>query len=144
MSDDEATTATASHYSHADPLFGLPEADRAGVPLCERALVGALMIDGGLRRYAVNLAPAEFADRALGRVFQMLMSIDGPVDLVIAVEEAERNGLTSITGVNGMAVYLAALLDLVPDVDNVPEYVKRVKRASVARRVEEFRSRGAR
>ena len=114
---------------------GLPLEDGHQSPLCERALVGALLIDCGLRRHCAELYGEEFGDRALGRIFDLIMSEDGPVDLVIAVDKAERAGLAKITGREGLATYMASLLDLVPDVENVPAYAKRVKSANVAREV---------
>lgn len=122
---------------------GLPLEDGHLSPLCERALVGALMIDGGKRRYCNSLSSNDFGDRALGVVFDMLMSIEGPVDLVVAVDVAERRGLDKVTGKTGLAMYLASLVDLVPDVDNVEGYAKRIKEAanarSVARDLEQLR-----
>lgn len=114
---------------------GLPLEDGHQSPLCERALVGALLIDGGLRRYCTGLGGGEFGDRALGAIFDMLMNVDGPVDLVIAIDLAERKGLDRATGKTGLATYLASLLDLVPDVENVPAYARRVKEAASARQV---------
>lgn len=110
---------------------------------CERALVGALLVDGGLRARVRSLSGSEFSVPALGRVFDMLMDVDGPVDLVIAVAEAEKRGLAKATGATGIAVYLASLLDLIPDVENVEQYMRYVKRAAVAREVERMRARRA-
>ena len=86
-----------------------------------------------------SLSGSEFSVPALGRVFDMLMDVDGPVDLVIAVAEAEKRGLAKVTGATGIAVYLASLLDLIPDVENVEQYMRYVKRAAVAREVEKMR-----
>lgn len=122
-----------------DVMSALPYEDREGVPLCERALVGALLIDCGMRRYVQDLSPRDFKNGGLGSVFRMIMETEGPIDLVIAVEEAERRGLTRAVGTAGMGVYLSALLDLVPDVENVAAYAKRVRRAAIARRVEDYR-----
>lgn len=122
-----------------DAVAALPHEDRGGVPLCERALVGALLIDCGMRHYVRDLSHGDFRNGGLGAIFRMIMEIEGPVDLVIAVEEAERRGLTRATGIVGMGVYLAALLDLVPDVENVAAYAKRVRRAAIARKVEDYR-----
>lgn len=106
---------------------------------CERALVGSLLIDCGLRGYAKELSGAEFSDRALGRVFDMIMDVEGPIDLVLAAAEAEKRGLDRITGPTGFIVWLASLVDFVPDVENVAEYAKAVKRFAVAREVEAMR-----
>lgn len=110
---------------------------------CERALVGALLIDCGLRDRVRALSGNEFSTPALGRVFDMIMDIDGPVDLAIALAEAEKRGLQKCIGLTGLATYLASLLDLVPDVENVEGYAKYVKRSAVAREVELMRSRRA-
>lgn len=110
---------------------------------CERALVGALLIDGGMRAHVKTVSGREFSDPALGRVFDMLMDIDGPIDLVIALAEGEKRGLAKYIGQTGLAVYLASLLDLVPDIENVEGYAKYVKRSAVAREVERMRLRRA-
>lgn len=110
---------------------------------CERALLGAIIGDGGQRANVRSLSGREFSDVALGRVFDLLMEIDGPVDLVIAVAEAERCGLTRAIGSTGMAVYLASLLDLMPDPVNAEKYAKYVKRSAIAREVEKMRARRA-
>jgi replicative DNA helicase len=117
----------------------IPDEDRFGVPLCERALVGALLIDGGLRKRVADLNPEQFQNKALGAVYEMLLDMES-VDLVLACEEAERRGLTRAVGINGMATYLGALVDIVPDVEHVEEYAARVKRASIARQVDEMRA----
>lgn len=121
--------------SNVEFAESLPEADRGGTPLCERFVVGSILIDGGMRAHTKDLSPSEFGDAALGKVFQMLMDVDGPVDLAIAVDEAEKRGLAKATGIHGMMVYLSSLMDYVPDLENIGEYAKRVKRAAVARRV---------
>ena len=110
---------------------------------CEKALLGALLVDGGLRARVRTLTGREFSDPALGRIFDMLMDVDGPIDLVIALAEAEKRGLGKAVGSTGIAAYLASLLDLVPDVENVESYAKYIKRASIAREVEKMRARRA-
>lgn len=114
---------------------GLPLEDGHPSPLCERAIVGALLIDGGKRGVGRMLSKEDFGDKALGAIYDMLMSINGPIDLMIAVDVAERRGLDRITGKAGLATYLASLLDLVPDVENVEGYARRVKEAANARAV---------
>lgn len=129
-------TAGVQAHTYESVMESIPEVDRGGAPLCERAVVASIIENGGKRgRSCESLAGSEFANRALGRVFDMLMSISGPVDLPIAVAEAEKRGLDKITGTTGFAVYLASLLDDRYDPENIDSYVSRVKRASVARSV---------
>lgn len=132
---NEIDTSTAPHISKEEILAALPEADRGGTPMCERAVVASILENAGKRKYCDSLRGDEFSSKPLGSIFEMLMSMDRFVDLPIAVDEAEKRGLTRVTGVTGMGVYLASLLDSMYDPDNIEGYVSRVKRAAVARRV---------
>lgn len=129
------TSMVTGRTTRESIMESIPEVDRGGVPLCERAVIASIIEDGGKRKYCLALAPSDFANPALGKVFGLLMAIEGPVDLPIAVEEAKRHGLDRITGPTGLAVYLASLLDDVFDPENISAYVTRVKRAATARSV---------
>lgn len=129
-------TAGVQAHTYESVMESIPEVDRGGAPLCERAVVASIIENGGKRGASCSaISGADFGNRALGRVFDMLMSIDGPVDLPIAVAEAEARGLDRITGTTGFAVYLASLLDDRYDPEYIDTYCQRVKRAAVARKV---------
>jgi len=112
------------------------------IALVERALLGALIIDCGLRLYANTLKPGDFSNKHRANVFGAIMSIEGPVDLVILAEHMERSGTPAPSG-KYWGSHLASLLDLVPDVENVETYVKLIRQASMARRLEARRSGGS-
>lgn len=105
------------------------------IALVERALLGCLIIDCGLRAHAKNLRPEDFSNGHRSAVFRSIMAIDGPVDLVILAEYMERNSIKPPIG-KYWGEHLSALLDLVPDVENVEEYVRIVRQASITRKLE--------
>ncbi len=136
--DSLHTPSTEGVHAHTyeSVMESIPEVDRGGAPLCERAVVASIIENGGKRGASCEtISSADFLNKPLGRVFDMLMSIDGPVDLPIAVVEAEKRGLDKLTGSTGFSVYLASLLDDRYDPDNIDHYCRRVKQASVARTV---------
>ena len=104
------------------------------IALVERALLGCLIIDSGLRAYTRNLKPEDFSNKFRADVFRAISEIEGPVDLVILAEHMERNNVPSPNG-KFWAGHLASLLDLVPDIENVAEYAKIVRQCAIARRL---------
>jgi len=102
----------------------------------ERAVVGCLLIDCGLRAHARGLKMSDFADQYLGAVFDCLMSIDGPADLIIVVDELEMSNAKPPRG-TGWAEFVAATMDNIPSVEHVREYVAIVRRSSISRRLSE-------
>lgn len=113
----------------------------AATVTAERAVVGCLLIDCGLRAHARGLKKSDFSDQHLGNVFDCLMSVDGPVDLIIAVNELERSSAGRPHGI-GWAEFVAATMDNIPSVEHFDEYVAIVRRSSIARRLEARRSGG--
>lgn len=107
----------------------------------ESAVVGCLLIDCGLRARARGLKKSDFLSKHLGDVFDCLMAVDGPVDLIIAVNELERSSAGRPHGV-GWAEFVAATMDNIPSVEHFDEYVAIVRRSSIARRLEARRSGG--
>lgn len=111
-------------------------AERGLWRLNELAILGCLMLDGGLRRYTEGLSGSEFQDPILGRLYDLVQGHDGPVDAVIASNLAARAGLPVEADVAiGEAMDYLPL----PAQDVVTEYARWIKRAAVERRVEEYR-----
>lgn len=112
------------------------------IALVERALLGCLIIDCGLRVYARNLKPSDFSNKHRAEVFRAIMDIEGPVDLVILAEHMERHKTPAPAG-KYWGEHLAGLLDIVPSTEHVEAYAKLVRQASLTRKLEARRSGGS-
>jgi Mrp family chromosome partitioning ATPase len=111
----------------------------------ERALLGAILIDGALlARVRDIVAPEDFAAEAHRATFEAMLSLAGrsePVDLVTVGLELEKTGQIDRAG---GAVSLSALVDRVPDVENVESYARAVCEAGERRKkAAEFRRRAS-
>jgi len=105
-------------------------------PEAERSLLGSLLIDGGLlTRVMEFLVPEDFAAEQHRLVYQACLQLadrhEG-VDLVTVQNELDRNRQLPRAG--GSA-YLSGLVDQVPDVDNVEDYAKLIREASLRRQI---------
>jgi replicative DNA helicase len=105
-------------------------------PDAERSLLGAVLIDGALlSRVMEFLAPDDFAHEAHRSIYEAALALadrrEG-VDLVTVQGELEKTGRLDRAG--GVA-YLASLVDLVPDVENVESYARLVRESSLRRLV---------
>ena len=112
-------------------------------PDAERSLLGAILIDGSLlSRVMEFLVPEDFASEAHRLVYEACLALadrrEG-VDLVMVQSELEKTGRLERAG--GPAV-LSALVDRVPDVENIESYARLVREASL-RRLVIFQSRRA-
>lgn len=112
-------------------------------PDAERSLLGAILIDGSLlSRVMEFLVPEDFASDPHRLVYEACLALadrrEG-VDLVMVQSELEKTGRLERAG--GPAV-LSALVDRVPDVENVESYARLVREASL-RRLVIFQSRRA-
>jgi replicative DNA helicase len=101
----------------------------------ERSLLGALLIDGALLARIDGLQPEQFASEHHRVIFEAIRGLadrgEG-VDLVTVQSELERTWQLERAG--GAAV-LSALVDRVPDVENVESYGRAVCDASRRRRL---------
>lgn len=105
-------------------------------PEAERSLLGAILIDGSLIARVVEfVTPEDFASEAHRLVFSSSLALserrDG-VDLVTVQHELERTGQLERAG---GAAYLASLIDLVPDVENVASYARLIREAAMRRQL---------
>jgi replicative DNA helicase len=105
-------------------------------PEVERSLLGAVLIDGALlARVMEFLAPDDFAHEAHRSVYEAALALadrrEG-VDLVTVQSELEKTGRLERAG---GAAYLASLVDLVPDVENIESYARLVRESSLRRLV---------
>ncbi len=105
-------------------------------PDVERSLLGAVLIDGALlARVMEFLAPDDFAHEAHRSVYEAALALadrrEG-VDLVTVQSELEKTGRLERAG---GAAYLASLVDLVPDVENIESYARLVRESSLRRLV---------
>jgi KaiC/GvpD/RAD55 family RecA-like ATPase len=110
--------------------------DLPAAPAAERSLLGAILIDGSLlSRVTAILKPEDFASDSNRLVYEACLALadrhDG-VDLVTVQCELERTG--KLERVGGPAV-LSALVDRVPDVENIASYARLVKDAAERRRL---------
>ena len=111
-------------------LRDLPVHDSA-----ERGLLGAVIIDGALLSRLDGLRPDDFGSEAYGLIFTAIRALAGRgegVDLVTVQSELEKTGRLEHAG--GSA-FLSALVDRVPDVENVESYARIVRDASRRRRL---------
>lgn len=111
-------------------------AERGLGRLNELALLGCLMLDGGLRGYTQDLAGREFGDPLLGRLYDLVQGHEGPVDAVVVSNIAARAGAPG-----EVHVAIGEAMDFLPlpERDVVIEYARWIKRAAVERKVEEYR-----
>jgi replicative DNA helicase len=105
-------------------------------PDAERSLLGAVLIDGALLpRVMEFLAPEDFAHEAHRAIYEAALALadrrEG-VDLVTVQGELEK---TSRLDRAGGTAYLASLVDLVPDVENIESYARLVRESSLRRLV---------
>lgn len=110
----------------------------------ESALLGSVLVDGGLLLTVTNLVgPEDFASDAHRAVFEACRSLAGRnegVDLVTVEHELTRTGRLERAG---GAAYLAGLVDVVPDVENVETYARQVRETALSRRAALAFRRGA-
>lgn len=111
-------------------------AERGLGRLNELALLGCLMLDGGLRGYTQDLSGREFKDPILGRLYDLVQGHEGPVDPVIVSNIAARAGAP---GEAQVAIGEAMDFMPLPERDVVIEYARWIKRAAVERKIEEYR-----
>src|SRR5436190_620035 len=105
-------------------------------PDVERSLLGALLIDGGLlTRVMEFLAAEDFSTEAHRLVYDSCLKFadrkEG-IDLVTVQSELERYGKLEKAGGGS---YLAGLVDVVPDVENIETYARLVREASLRRQL---------
>ncbi len=117
--------ASASPFTD-DALPARPEA--------ERSLLGSVLIDDGLLpRVMEFLVPEDFSTESHRLIYEACLRLadrkEG-VDLVTVRHELERNGKLSRAGGES---YVAGLVDLVPDVENVDSYARLIREASLRR-----------
>jgi hypothetical protein len=109
--------------------------DATSADPAERSLLGALLIDGSLLARLDGLRPDDFLREAHGAIFTAIRALadrgDG-VDLVTVQGELEK---TEWLERAGGAAGLSALVDRVPDVENVESYARTVREASRRRRL---------
>jgi KaiC/GvpD/RAD55 family RecA-like ATPase len=102
----------------------------------ERSLLGAILIDGSLlSRVREFLAGEDFASEGHRLVYEACLALadrHAGVDLVTAQSELEKTG--RLERVGGTAV-LSALVDRVPDVENVVSYARIVREMSLRRQL---------
>lgn len=105
-------------------------------PEAERSLLGAVLTDGSLlSRVMEFLVADDFAVEAHRLVYTACLQLadrNEGIDLVTVGHELDRNGKLERSG--GSA-YLAGLIDLVPDVENVESYARLVREAALRRAV---------
>ncbi len=105
-------------------------------PEAERSLLGSILVDGSLLSRVIEfLVPEDFSSEDHRLVFRACLDLGGKsegIDLVTVRHELERQGKLERAG--GPA-FLAGLVDLVPDVENVESYAKLVREASLRRAV---------
>ncbi len=105
-------------------------------PEAERSLLGSILIDGSLlSRVMEFLVPEDFSTEPNRLVYEACLRLadrrEG-LDLITVRHELERNGALERAG---GATYVAGLVDLVPDVDNIESYARLVREASLRRLV---------
>lgn len=115
----------------------------------ERALLGAILIAG--RSKMPILSPEDFASDAHRRIWRAMNELDADghgIDLVTVSHRLEDGH--EMQAINGLAwnaghlldfsgwAYLAALVDHVPDVDNVESYADAVRSDAIRRRRESY------
>lgn len=112
-----------------------PEEGVSAAELAERAVLGCLLIDCGLRVHIKNLRAGDFSDPVRATVFSTVMGIDGPVDLIIAVDKLEHSDAMRL-GCAGWAALLGSFMDNIPSVEHIEEYAKIVRQCAIERRLE--------
>lgn len=117
-------------------LQALDDGDPSGLALLEAGLLGCLMLAPHNRLHGclTGLRPTDFADRHRGIAFAAIMLCKDP-DLGFVVARLEEDGHPAPPGRTGWGDALARVLDLaLVDDEAVPEAVKRIKEAALARR----------
>lgn len=145
MENESAPLERGAQDSRGAPILSLaredinpPVADGA-----ERSLLGALLIDGALlSRARAIVSPEDFAAETHRVIFGAALALadrgEG-VDLVTVRAELEKTGQLERAG---GAASLSALVDRVPDVENVESYARPVREAAERRgKAAEFRRR---
>ncbi len=105
-------------------------------PEVERSLLGSILIDGGLlTRVMEVLVPEDFSTEAHRLVYEACLDLadrSEARDLITVQSELERNGKLERAG---GAAYLASLVDLVPDIENVVSYANLIREAALRRQL---------
>jgi replicative DNA helicase len=103
-------------------------------PEVEKSLLGALLIDGGLlSRVMEFLTPEDFSLEPHRLIYEACLALadrkDG-LDIVTVANELERNNKLDRAG---GGAYVASLVDLVPDLENIESYARLVREAALRR-----------
>jgi replicative DNA helicase len=109
---------------------------RRATERAERALLGAVMIDGRVPTSIQTPTVGDFCLNEHQTIWKAILSIaarGAAPDLVLVYDELAVTGMTERAGGD---VYLASLVDGVPCVDSVPEYARIVKERARMRRFE--------
>lgn len=100
----------------------------------ERAVLGAILVDGRVYEQAAELGPDDFSLDSYRRIFERmgdLAAAGRPIDILTVVEELERHKeLQSV----GDAGYVSSLLDGVPERASIQHYVEMVRSNADRRR----------
>jgi len=105
-------------------------------PEVERSVLGSLLIDGGLLpRVMEFLVPEDFSTEPNRLVYEACLKLADrrdAVDILTVQTELQRSGKLERAG---GAATISALVDLVPDVENIESYARLVREASIRRLV---------
>lgn len=99
----------------------------------EMSLLGSFILDNRtIRRHGSTLAAADFYHEKNGRVFDAIMSMAGPVDILTLSDALEAKGLLERIGGTS---YLSALMEGCPTPVNCAAYADLVRDAATRRRL---------
>lgn len=109
--------------------------DPVALALLEAQLLGALMLCPYLRLDCGALRPADFSSPHRGVAFQAILDERHP-EISLVVDRLNRDGHRAPSSRTGWADALARTLDVAfVDDDAVPEAVRRIKDAALARKI---------
>lgn len=102
----------------------------------ERALLASLMLCGRETTWgkvSTLVRPTDIAAEAHRAIFEAIQAVakESDPDLLLVRDHLQQTGRLERAG---GAAYLASLVDLVPDVENVVAYAKKVRERAAARR----------
>jgi replicative DNA helicase len=104
--------------------------------LVEQGLLGAMILGGHPEEVEGELTSADFMVQAHRLIFDAIMAVranaPGGPDLRLVTHELERQGTLQRAG--GIS-YVTALIDKLPDIQNVPTYAFYVREAARYRRL---------